>query len=72
MTEIYVDITQYINNRLNTGIQRVVKEYISREIRQKKLLYVLYYDESKNNFFQISKEELILFLHLKEQNFIKN
>ena len=62
MTEIYVDITQYINNRLNTGIQRVVKEYISREIRQNKLLYVLYYDESKNNFFQISKEELILFL----------
>ncbi len=63
MTEIYVDITQYINNRLNTGIQRVVKEYLYREVKQNKLLYVLFYDVTKSNFFQITKEELILFLN---------
>ena len=62
MTELYVDITQYINNRLNTGIQRVVKEYLSRQIKQNQTLYVLFYDINKNTFCQISKQELTLFL----------
>ena len=44
MTEIYVDITQYINNRLNTGIQRVVKEYLSRQIKENQALYILFFD----------------------------
>jgi len=62
MTEIYVDITQYINNRLNTGIQRVVKEYLYRETKQNPLLVVLFYDTTKKDFVKISKEELLAFL----------
>ena len=62
MTELYVDITQYINNRLNTGIQRVVKEYLSRQIKENQALFVLFFDINKNTFCQISKQELTLFL----------
>jgi len=62
MTEIYVDITQYIKNRLNTGIQRVVKEYLYQAIQHNSLLYVLCYDNSKKCFSHIPHEEVLLFL----------
>jgi len=62
MTEIYVDITQYVNNRLNTGIQRVVKEYLARELKQQNSLYCLFYDLTKNTFVQIPTKEMLLFL----------
>ncbi|MBU3014243.1 glycosyltransferase family 4 protein [Poseidonibacter lekithochrous] len=62
MTEIYIDITQYITNRLNTGIQRVVKEYLIREVKQNKNLYVLFYDLKNKNFSQIQNDEVLCFL----------
>jgi len=39
---LYIDITLYAQNRLNTGIQRVVKEFLRRAIKDDFALHVLY------------------------------
>lgn len=58
---IYIDLTQYIQNRLNTGIQRVVNEYLKRAIKDSFKLFVLYCTP-ENNFQLLNNTEVEKFL----------
>ncbi|RXK12286.1 hypothetical protein CP965_11005 [Halarcobacter mediterraneus] len=58
---IYIDLTQYIQNRLNTGIQRVVNQYLRRALKDSSTISILYYDE-KNTFHLLDNKEVTVFL----------
>lgn len=58
---IFIDITQYIQNRLNTGIQRVVNQYLRRALKDSCTISILYYDEKKG-FQLLDNNEVSMFL----------
>ena len=64
--DIYIDLTGILKNRINTGIQRVVKEFLHRTIRPVTDEQINYYyiefdiKNKKYNFF--SKKEIEKFL----------
>ncbi len=58
---IYIDVTQYTQNRLNTGIQRVVNQYLKRAITGNFEIVILYINSS-NHFMQLSNSEMQEFL----------
>lgn len=63
MTSLYIELTQFINNRLNTGIQRVVAEFLLRALDDTKYkLYILYYDTIQSSYKLLSNKETKLFL----------
>ncbi|WKT00464.1 glycosyltransferase family 4 protein [Gallibacterium salpingitidis] len=59
----YIDITNYINTRAHTGIQRVVREFLFRIIRNKDDSYrIIYYNSDIKKFYLMSREEVYEFL----------
>lgn len=64
---IYVDISQYLTKRLNTGIQRVIKEFILRAMNDIFTLHVIYFNKKENEYFTIAFNELnLLFTNIKD------
>lgn len=59
---IFIDLTQYIENRLNTGIQRVVNQYLRRALNDSLEISVLFCDK-KNKFFLLDNKEVLEFLN---------
>lgn len=60
---IYVDITQLEKGRANTGIQRVVKEFLKRIQTKNGIIYkIIIYDDITKNFSLLDNEEVELFL----------
>jgi len=60
---IYIDITQLEKSRVNTGIQRVVKEFLQRAINTKNRSYKILLYKKKNKKMQLlENDEVKLFL----------
>ena len=59
---LYVDITEFIDSRFTTGIQRVIKEFLLRVLSDDLILKVLYFDKLSKQYLLINHEELKLFL----------
>jgi len=60
---IYIDITQFERQRANTGIQRVVKEFLQRAMSSKAGTYkVLIYNQKSKKMQQVQNTEVKLFL----------
>lgn len=70
---IYLDISILEKGRMHTGIQRVVKEFLSRAILLKNLnFHILCYDIKQNLFYKLDSKEVKEFLHnIKEFQFTK-
>ncbi len=71
---IYIDITQLYRGRANTGIQRVVKEFLQRAIKNdKKITYkiVVYNATSKKMQILPNKEIELFLLDIKNYKFRK-
>lgn len=61
---LIIDITNFLITRANTGIQRVLKEFLRKAIRdQRILLHVIYYEKKSKEFFLVDKKKLKLFLN---------
>lgn len=62
--EIYIDITQLDKGRANTGIQRVVKEFLKRAVenRQNISYKIVSYNFDTNSMELLDNEEIKLFL----------
>ena len=58
---IFIDLTQYIENRLNTGIQRVVNQYLRRAIKDSSEVLVLFCNK-ENKFSLLDNKEVLIFL----------
>ncbi len=58
---IYIDLSQYIQNRLNTGIQRVVNQYLRRALKDSLPISILYCNE-ENQFQLLDNNEVLIFL----------
>ncbi|PIF04230.1 MAG: hypothetical protein CSA86_02610 [Arcobacter sp.] len=67
---IYIDITQLYRGRANTGIQRVVKEFLQRAIKNDKdIIYkIIVYDSTIQKMQILPNQEIELFL-LDIQNY---
>ena len=57
----FVDISELIRTRASTGIQRVVKEFISRAIKHQNFIIILFNYET-GGFEKIKNHEVLLFL----------
>lgn len=56
--KLYIDITNFIDTKLNTGIQRVLKEFLYRAIEDKNIdLKILYFNQEKKEYILIPKTE---------------
>ncbi|WP_373740491.1 glycosyltransferase family 4 protein [Neisseria sp.] len=63
MATVYVDISNYYTTRAHTGIQRVVREFLSKAADDKNLaVQCIYFDLDSHKFVQISPTELSAFL----------
>lgn len=68
--EIYIDITHYLKFKLNTGIQRVLIEFLKRVINDSKInVYVLCY--SNKSFFHIDNKEIFKIMHNHNHTYFK-
>lgn len=61
---IYIDITQLERGRANTGIQRVVKEFLQRAIYSQEDIHynILIYSDTQNKMELLTNDEVKLFL----------
>lgn len=59
---LVVDISQFVKNRLQTGIQRVIKEFLIRVLCNQNIKTVVITAYKNNNFIQYPTSEIILFL----------
>ena len=61
---IYIDITQFERGRLNTGIQRVLKEFLQRALQEQSQEYVILIASQKDpqTFLSLCKQEVKAFL----------
>ncbi|MDD2449900.1 MAG: glycosyltransferase [Sulfurimonas sp.] len=70
---IYVDITQLEKGRANTGIQRVVKEFLKRTKSTSGIVYkIIIYNEITKNVNLLDNEEVELFLKDTQNYQFKN
>ena len=54
----YIDITNFVDTKLNTGIQRVLKEFLYLALKDKKLdINLLYFDRNKNSYILLSNRD---------------
>ncbi len=64
---IYIDVTAIIKSRINTGIQRVVKEFLQRTLKIKKYENIIYhyisYGIEQGTYRSHSAKEINLFLN---------
>jgi len=60
---LYLDISEFLNSRARTGIQRVQKEIIHRMILDALPLTILNFNPTLNTFEHIPNEEVIEFLN---------
>ncbi len=64
---IYIDLTAIIKSRINTGIQRVVKELLQRTLEITKHKNIIYhyisYDIEQGTYRRYSEEEISFFLN---------
>jgi len=70
---LYIDITQLEKGRANTGIQRVVKEFLKRAVVSKSIVfYVIIFDEETGKVQVLDNDEVLLFLEdIKNYTFRK-
>lgn len=70
---IYIDITQLEKSRANTGIQRVVREFLKRALKEKNIVYKIFsYNESTKNIELFDNKEVVVFLNdFKNYSFTK-
>jgi len=68
---LFIDISEFVKKRLQTGIQRVIKEFLLCALNDKSLtLKVLLWNENKKNFYEVTLDELKNFLaDIKKFNF---
>ena len=59
---VYIDITEFVNTRINTGIQRVIKEFLQRAVSDTYKTNIIYYDTYKNNYQLLDNDEVKHFL----------
>ncbi len=59
---LYIDITEFVSSRLQTGIQRVIKEFIQRAIFDSYKLKILYFSQKANSFVILDNTEVVTFL----------
>jgi len=59
---IYIDITEFVISRINTGIQRVLKEFLQRVILDKHEINIIYFDEHTDNYQLLDNTEVKAFL----------
>ena len=65
----FIDITNFVDTKLNTGIQRVVKEFLYLALKDKKLdINLIYFDRSKNSYILLSNKDINYLLN-KTNNF---
>lgn len=55
---LYVDVTNFLDTNLNTGIQRVLKEFLYQAIKDNQLeLKIIYFNAKKKQYILIPQEE---------------
>lgn len=55
---LYVDVTNFLDTKLNTGIQRVLKEFLYHAIEDNEIeLKILYFNQEKNEYVIIPKKQ---------------
>ncbi len=59
---LYIDISRFLHTRLNTGIQRVIKEFLLRSLQDNPNTNIIYFDERELSFKHLSTEEAKNFL----------
>lgn len=69
---IYIDISEYIKKRANTGIQRVTKEYLYKAIISNINIKVLNYNVQLQTFELIPNEEVLEFFEDVQNYVFKN
>lgn len=56
---LYVDVTNFLDTKLNTGIQRVLKEFLYHAIEDNEIeLKILYFNQKKNEYVIIPKNSI--------------
>ena len=60
---LYIDITQLEKQRVNTGIQRVVKEFLNNILKNSNFICnIIIYNKTKEKYQLLLQDEVILFL----------
>ncbi len=59
---LYIDITEFVDSRYTTGIQRVITEFLLRAMLDSYVLKVICFDKLSNNYILINNKELKNFL----------
>ena len=68
--KLYLDISEFLNNRFTTGIQRVVREFLQRVLYLEVDVYIIKYDKTKKSYTYLNKDEVTDFLQdIKNYNF---
>ncbi len=61
-TQIFIDISEFLTTRITTGIQRVIREFIIRILKDSYVVNIIYYDELLQSFIKIENSEIDAFL----------
>ena len=71
--KLYIDISEFLNNRFTTGIQRVVREFLKRVIIDNNDALIIYYNSKVDTYELLENEEVALFLEdIKNYKFQKS
>ena len=69
---IYIDISEFLLNRKTTGIQRVIRELITRLLNYNSTLHILTTKKESTTFMKLDNEELPSFLKNIQNYSFKN
>ena len=58
----FIDISEFLNSRITTGIQRVIREFLRRLIDDTMVFNVIYFDTNENTYQCLSLVEINAFL----------
>jgi len=60
--KLYIDISEFLNNRFNTGIQRVVQEFLQKVIQSDYDFSIISYDKESDYFQSLHPQKVDAFL----------
>ena len=72
--KLFIDISNYVTTRAHTGIQRVVREFLYRLIKDNNSLdyVIIYYDTEEKKFIFLDDSEVLSFLKDTKYYIFKN